>query len=248
MAATPDDARLSDPRLGKAFRLEGRMLGGTLGTAIMLSLLFSILPTNISGSLTDEHTTWHALDAALNPKVAGDPANAAIMDKLWTPITDKIKDQVDEKLADATEQVKDGVETAVRAKVTEAVSKKAAKGTGKIADGINALGTGLDKLALGTDAFVDGVGKIVALRQEGQSWRFSFQAPSELMRYIAQKGSICVEGISLTVNEVEGDVFGVNLIPHTFEHTTLGRMTTGQSVNLEIDALARYVERIRTAN
>ncbi len=95
---------------------------------------------------------------------------------------------------------------------------------------------------------VDGVGKIVALRQEGQSWRFSFQAPSELMRYIAQKGSICVEGISLTVNEVEGDVFGVNLIPHTFEHTTLGRMTTGQSVNLEIDALARYVERIRTAN
>ena len=137
-----------------------RQIGGTLGTAIMLSLLFSILPTNISGSLTDEHTTWHALDAALNPKVAGDPANAAIMDKLWTPITDKIKDQVDEKLADATEQVKDGVETAVRAKVTEAVSKKAAKGTGKIADGINALGTGLDKLALGTDAFVDGVGKI----------------------------------------------------------------------------------------
>lgn len=95
-----------------------RQIGGTLGTAIMLSLLFSILPVNITASLTDERTTWNALDAALNPAVANDPANKAVMDKLWTPITDRIKDQVDDNLAEATDQVKDGVETAVRAKVT----------------------------------------------------------------------------------------------------------------------------------
>lgn len=137
-----------------------RQIGGTLGTAIMLSLLFGILPTNISGALTDEQTTWHALDAALNPAVANDPANAAIMNQMWAPITDKIKQEADDNLADATDQVKDGVKTAVRAKVTEAVSKKAAEGTGKIGDGITALGSGLDKLATGTGAFVDGVGKI----------------------------------------------------------------------------------------
>jgi EmrB/QacA subfamily drug resistance transporter len=143
-----------------------RQIGGTLGTAIMLSLLFSILPTNISNSLADEKTTWHALDAALNPAVADDPANAAIMAKMWTPITDKIKDKVDDQLADATKQVKDGVKTAVRAKVTETVSAKAAEGTGKIGDGISALGSGLDKLASGTGQFVDGVGQIGAGAQQ----------------------------------------------------------------------------------
>ncbi|HEY3338486.1 MAG TPA: DHA2 family efflux MFS transporter permease subunit [Propionicimonas sp.] len=137
-----------------------RQIGGTLGTAIMLSLLFGILPTNISGALSDEQTTWHALDAALNPAVAGDPANAAIMDKMWTPITDKIKDQVDDNLTDATKQVKDAVKDAVKAKVTAAVAKKAAEGSGKIGDGISALGSGLDKLALGTGAFVNGVSQI----------------------------------------------------------------------------------------
>lgn len=137
-----------------------RQIGGTLGTAIMLSLLFSVLPTNITASMTNATTTWNALDAALDPAVASDPANAAIMDKMWTPITDKIKDQVDDNLADATKQLKDGVKTAVRAKVTEAVAKKAGEGTGKIGDGISALGSGLDKLATGTGAFVGGVGKI----------------------------------------------------------------------------------------
>ncbi len=130
-----------------------RQIGGTLGTAIMLSLLFGILPTNISGALTDEQTTWHALDAALNPKTANDPANAAIMDKMWTPITDKIKTQVDDNLADATTQVKDAVKTTVEAKVTAAVAKKVAEANGKIGDG-------LDKLATGTGQFVDGVGQI----------------------------------------------------------------------------------------
>jgi X-X-X-Leu-X-X-Gly heptad repeat protein len=137
-----------------------RQIGGTLGTAIMLSLLFGILPTNISGALSDEKTTWNALDAALNPAVANDPANAAIMDKLWTPITNKIKDQVDDNLTDATKQVKDAVKTAVKAKVTAAVARKAAEGSGKIGDGISALSSGLDKLALGTGAFVTGVGQI----------------------------------------------------------------------------------------
>ncbi len=137
-----------------------RQIGGTLGTAIMLSLLFGILPTNISGALSDEKTTWNALDAALNPAVANDPANAAIMDKMWTPITTKIKDQVDDNLTDATKQVKDAVKTAVKAKVTAAVAKKAAEGSGKIGDGISALSSGLDKLALGTGAFVNGVGQI----------------------------------------------------------------------------------------
>ena len=137
-----------------------RQIGGTLGTAIMLSLLFGILPTNISGALSDEKTTWNALDAALNPTVANDPANKAIMDKMWTPITDKIKDQVDDNLTDATKQVKDAVKTTVRAKVTAAVAKKAAEGSGKIGDGISALSSGLDKLALGTGAFVNGVGQI----------------------------------------------------------------------------------------
>ena len=143
-----------------------RQIGGTLGTAIMLSLLFSILPVNITGALADEKTTWHALDAALNPAVANDPANAAIMEKMWTPITDKVKEQVDDQLADATTQVRDGVKAAVRAKVTEAVSKKAAEGTGKIGDGITALGSGLDKLATGTGAFVDGVGQLGAGAQK----------------------------------------------------------------------------------
>ena len=137
-----------------------RQIGGTLGTAIMLSLLFSILPTNITASLADEPTTWNALDAALDPAVANDPANAAIMDKMWTPIVDKVKSQVDDNLAAATKKVKDGVEDAVRQKVSDAVHKKAAQGTGKIADGISQLSTGLDKLASGTGAFVDGVGQL----------------------------------------------------------------------------------------
>jgi riboflavin synthase len=95
---------------------------------------------------------------------------------------------------------------------------------------------------------VDGVGTVVSVAQEGQSWRFKFDAPADLMRYVAPKGSICIDGVSLTVNEVEGTQFGVNIIPHTFAHTTFGSMTQGQRINLEIDALARYVERIRTAN
>ena len=90
---------------------------------------------------------------------------------------------------------------------------------------------------------VDGVGEVLSISAEGGSHRVMIRAPKPLHRYIAPKGSITVEGVSLTVNEVEDDVFGVNLIPHTFEVTTLGNLKTGSPVNLEIDMLARYLAR-----
>ncbi len=90
---------------------------------------------------------------------------------------------------------------------------------------------------------VDGVGEVVSIEPEAGSHRMSFRAPRPLHRYIARKGSIAVDGVSLTVNEVEDDVFGVNVIPHTWEMTTLGRLTPASKVNLEIDMLARYLAR-----
>lgn len=90
---------------------------------------------------------------------------------------------------------------------------------------------------------VDGVGTVVAVTPEGGSHRVTFEAPAPLHRYIAAKGSITVDGVSLTVNEVEGKRFGVNLIPHTWDHTTLGGLDPGDRVNLEIDMLARYLAR-----
>ncbi len=90
---------------------------------------------------------------------------------------------------------------------------------------------------------VDGVGEVISVTPEGGSHRFKVRAPAPLHRFIAPKGSIAVEGVSLTVNEVEGEVFGVNIIPHTWEVTTLGRLKAGSKVNLEIDVLARYVAR-----
>ena len=90
---------------------------------------------------------------------------------------------------------------------------------------------------------VDGVGEVLEVRPEGGSHRLRIRAPAPLHRFIAPKGSAAVEGVSLTVNEVEGEVFGVNIIPHTWEVTTLGRLEPGSRVNLEIDVLARYVAR-----
>lgn len=90
---------------------------------------------------------------------------------------------------------------------------------------------------------VDGVGEVLSVEPEGGSHRVRIRAPRPLHRLIAPKGSIAVEGVSLTVNEVEDDVFGVNIIPHTFEVTTLGELTPGYRVNLEIDMLARYLAR-----
>ncbi|RQW81203.1 MAG: riboflavin synthase [Methylococcus sp.] len=91
---------------------------------------------------------------------------------------------------------------------------------------------------------VDGVGRIVDQRDDGRSWRFTVEAPAELARYIARKGSICLNGISLTVNEVDGAVFGINIVPHTLAETTLGTARPGDAVNLEVDLLARYLERL----
>jgi riboflavin synthase len=92
---------------------------------------------------------------------------------------------------------------------------------------------------------VDGIGGVVSVESEGGSHRVRIRAPRPLHRFIAPKGSITVEGVSLTVNEVEDDVFGVNLIPHTWDVTTLGELTPGSRVNLEIDMLARYLARWR---
>ena len=92
---------------------------------------------------------------------------------------------------------------------------------------------------------VDGVGEVLSITPEGGSHRLSFRAPRPLHRFIAPKGSIAVDGVSLTVNEVEDDVFGVNIIPHTWDVTALGRLQAGDKVNLEIDLIARYVARWR---
>jgi len=92
---------------------------------------------------------------------------------------------------------------------------------------------------------VDGIGEVLSVTSEGGSHCVRVRAPRPLHRFIAPKGSICVEGVSLTVNEVDDDVFGVNLIPHTWDVTTLGTLKVGSRVNLEIDMLARYLTRWR---
>lgn len=92
---------------------------------------------------------------------------------------------------------------------------------------------------------VDGLARVTGLRPEGESLRVTFAAPPALAGFIAPKGSVCLNGTSLTVNEVEGASFGVNLIPHTRAVTTWGRVAVGDAVNLEIDTLARYVARLR---
>src|SRR6516225_375958 len=91
---------------------------------------------------------------------------------------------------------------------------------------------------------VDGLGRVAAMTPEGGSVRFLFEAPADLARFIAAKGSVAVDGISLTVNEVRGNRFGVNVISHTQAVTTLGQVKVGQRVNLEVDMLARYVQRL----
>lgn len=91
---------------------------------------------------------------------------------------------------------------------------------------------------------VDGVARISALHDDGASTRVTFVAPDGLARFIAQKGSVALNGTSLTVNEVEGNSFGVNLIPHTQAVTTWGDAKSGDAVNLEVDTMARYVARL----
>lgn len=92
---------------------------------------------------------------------------------------------------------------------------------------------------------VDGVAEVVAIRPEGDSLRVTFRAPEALAKFIASKGSVALNGTSLTVNEVQGRDFGINFIPHTRKVTTWGEVALGDRVNLEVDTMARYVARLR---
>ncbi|MFC3169527.1 MULTISPECIES: riboflavin synthase [Paracoccus] len=95
---------------------------------------------------------------------------------------------------------------------------------------------------------VDGVAHVVEMHDEGDSLRLTFEAPQALARFIAPKGSVALNGTSLTVNEVEGNRFGINLIPHTRQVTTWGKVAAGDAINLEIDTMARYVARLVEAS
>lgn len=91
---------------------------------------------------------------------------------------------------------------------------------------------------------VDAIGDVVERRQDGRSWRFAFRVPDRLARYIAEKGSVCVDGVSLTVNGVDGAVFDVNIVPHTMQATIINDYRVGSQVNIEVDLVARYLERL----
>ncbi len=95
---------------------------------------------------------------------------------------------------------------------------------------------------------IDGVATVTSISGDARSQRIKIAVPADLARYIARKGSVAVDGVSLTVNEVDGNEFGVNIIPHTQTVTTLGRLVVGARVNLEIDQVARYVERLLTGS
>lgn len=91
---------------------------------------------------------------------------------------------------------------------------------------------------------VDGKARLVSRLEDGRAERFEFEVPAALARYVAKKGSVCLDGVSLTVNEVDGCRFSVCLIPHTLQITTLGGLKAGDAVNLEVDLIARYLERL----
>lgn len=91
---------------------------------------------------------------------------------------------------------------------------------------------------------VDGVGQVVSFEELGDCWRLNILAPHAISKYISVKGSICINGVSLTVNSIANDIFSINLIPHTLENTTLKSLASGHLVNLEVDQIARYVERM----
>jgi riboflavin synthase len=95
---------------------------------------------------------------------------------------------------------------------------------------------------------IDGIATVIAVTLDARSSRVTVQAPADLARYIARKGSVTLDGVSLTVNDVDVTRFGINLIPHTLAVTTLGRLTSGARLNLEIDQMARYLERLAVFN
>lgn len=94
---------------------------------------------------------------------------------------------------------------------------------------------------------VDGVGRVISVQADARSQRWRFEVPEGLSRYIAAKGSVCIDGASLTVNDVHTNTFGVNLIPHTVDVTTFRDKHVGDAVNIEVDVIARYVERLHAA-
>jgi riboflavin synthase len=91
---------------------------------------------------------------------------------------------------------------------------------------------------------VDAIGRVVSVEPDARSQRWRFEIPRELSKYVAAKGSVCIDGVSLTVNDVDADTFGVNLIPHTIAVTTFADKRVGDGVNIEVDLIARYVERM----
>ena len=137
--------------------------------------------------------------------------------------------------------------TAFLADVSNETMRCTSLGTLEIGSAVN-----LEKAMLATDRFgghivlghVDGVGHLIKAENEGQSIKMTFKIPSNLSKYVAAKGSICVDGTSLTVNEATDDYFAVNLIPHTQDETVSGSYQIGDSVNLEVDIIARYLERM----
>ena len=137
--------------------------------------------------------------------------------------------------------------TAFLADVSNETMRCTSLGTLEIGSAVN-----LEKAMLATDRFgghivsghVDGVGHLIKVENEGQSIKMTFKIPSNLSKYVAAKGSICVDGTSLTVNEANDDYFAVNLIPHTQDETVSGSYKIGDSVNLEVDIIARYLERM----
>lgn len=91
---------------------------------------------------------------------------------------------------------------------------------------------------------VDGLGEVIDLYEDARSWRFRIKAPDEIAHYIADKGSICVDGVSLTVNKINGSIFELNIVPHTISETIIKHYVAGTKVNLEVDVIARYLERL----
>jgi riboflavin synthase len=130
--------------------------------------------------------------------------------------------------------------------VSNETLSKTTLGAWKTGDGVNlerAAKLGDEMGGHVVSGHVDGLGRVVSITPEGGSHRIEVEAPAPLHRYIAAKGSITVDGVSLTVNAVDGRIFSLNIIPHTWEATTLGRLKAGDPVNLEIDMLARYLAR-----
>jgi riboflavin synthase len=133
----------------------------------------------------------------------------------------------------------------------------ASKETLKVTSGLNQLqAVNLEKALRLNDRLgghlvsghVDGVGEVTQFTNLGECWLLAVRAPHDISKYIAKKGSVCVDGVSLTVNAIEQDTFSMNIIPHTLDNTTLNHLSTGSRVNIEVDQIARYVERMTEWN